>query len=98
MSTERHPEDYCHECGADYPRWWSPEWPVVTGTHGGITCPRCFMLQEPETFWVVTRWERQDPDADLAAFMRAVSGLDDAEADRVSRCVGDYFRAKELKL
>lgn len=91
-----HPEDYCHQCGDRNPRWWAPEWPALMGTHAGILCPRCFALNDPESLWVVTRWERQEPgrSVDLAAFLRSVSDLGDDEADRVARCLLDYWQAK----
>lgn len=46
MEDKRHPEDYCHNCGADNICWYAPNeiFNSVTGTHGeGIMCPQCFM-------------------------------------------------------
>lgn len=46
MEDKRHPEDYCHNCGADNICWYAPNeiFNSVTGTHGeGIICPQCFM-------------------------------------------------------
>jgi hypothetical protein len=88
-----HPESYCHKCGRKNIRaWYSPEWPVLTGGHGGIWCPVCFAGLDAAAIWCLRRHVEPDTDvvARLAALLVAVSDLGD-DAERVARCVVDWF-------
>lgn len=92
-----HPEDYCHRCGRRNVVWFAPEWPVVMAEQPWtILCPSCFIARDPDAVWVITRRTRRDPgerQTDLAAFLRAISDLDD-DAVRVASCLDDYLTAK----
>jgi len=90
-----HPEDYCHECAAPNPGWFTPDWLEAFPGHGGIVCPRCFALRaDPDKLstWILTRYTRHDEDSQdrLAAFLRHCSGLEpDSENDRLATCILD---------
>lgn len=86
-----HPETYCHECGRRNPSWFSPEWVEVIGSAGGVRCPTCFALKADPCIWVLRRWHPADGEQAerLARLLVSVTGAEDAEAQRVARCVID---------